>query len=131
MTTFPDSHRDLLDGPTATLATIDGKGFPQMTELWFLYEDGQIKLSLNTARLKTKHLLARPQCGLCIVDPANAYRYLSIRATAAIAPDDDYAFADRVGAKYGSDLRENDQPGETRVVVTLEPVSVYAVPAGA
>jgi len=29
--------------------------------------------------------------------------------------------------KYGSDLRAHDAPGEKRVVVTLEPRSVYAV----
>jgi len=32
-----------------------------------------------------------------------------------------YAFADRVGAKYGADLRTMDKPGESRVVVTVEP----------
>jgi hypothetical protein len=33
----------------------------------------------------------------------------------------------RVGAKYDSDLREHDAPGETRVVVTIEPKSIFAV----
>jgi hypothetical protein len=28
MTTFPESHRDLLDAPVATLATIDRDGLP-------------------------------------------------------------------------------------------------------
>jgi hypothetical protein len=42
-----------------------------------------------------------------------------------ITPDDDYAFADRVGEKYGADLRENDRPGETRVVVTVRPTRVH------
>jgi hypothetical protein len=32
-----------------------------------------------------------------------------------------------LGAKYEPDLREIDQPGESRVVVTIEPVNVYAV----
>jgi hypothetical protein len=36
MTIIPDSHRDLLDAQVATLATIGGDGFPQLTELWFL-----------------------------------------------------------------------------------------------
>ena len=31
-----------------------------MTELWFLYDDGELKLSLNTARLKTRNLVKRP-----------------------------------------------------------------------
>jgi hypothetical protein len=42
--------------------------------------------------------------------------------------DEDYAFARRVGAKYGgADLREHDAPGDTRIKVTLEPVNVYPV----
>jgi PPOX class probable F420-dependent enzyme len=125
---FPQSHADLLDAQFATLATIGRGGEPQLTEVWFLYEDGELKLSLNTSRLKTKNLKARPQCSLFVLDLENPYRYLDVRGTARIEPDDDYAFADRVGAKYGgSDLREHDGPGETRVVVTIEPSNVFAV----
>jgi hypothetical protein len=57
----------------------------------------------------------------------NPYRYLEIRGNAEITPDDDYSFADRVGAKYNSDLREHDQPGQRRVVVTIQPVRINAV----
>ena len=47
---------------------------------------------------------------------------------AQIEPDDDYVFARKVGAKYGgADLSEHDARGERRVVVTIEPVNVYAV----
>ena len=128
MTTFPDSHRDLLDAELATLATISGNGFPQQTVVWFLYEDGQLKTSLNSSRLKTKNLIKRPQCSLLILDPAVAQRYLEVRGTAVLEPDDDYAFARRLGAKYGgADLSEHDGPGDHRVVVTLEPTNVYAV----
>jgi hypothetical protein len=36
--------------------------------------------------------------------------------------------ADRVGQKYGGDyLRSRDRPGETRFVVTIEPVKVHPV----
>ena len=131
MTTFPDSHKDLLDAQVATLATIGGDGAPQLTEVWFLYDDGELKLSLNTARLKTRNLQQRPECSLFILDLANPYRYMDVRGTAEIAPDDDYAFATKVGAKHGgADLREHDAPGETRVVVTIRPSKVYAVDMG-
>jgi PPOX class probable F420-dependent enzyme len=127
MTTFPESHRDLLDAAVASLATIGQDGFPQLTEIWFVYEEGELKLSLNRARLKTRNLLERPQCSLLILDLQNPYRYLEVRGSARIEPDDDYEFAARVGAKYDTDVRAHDRPGETRVTVTLEPVNVYAV----
>ena len=45
-----------------------------------------------------------------------------------IEPDDDYTFADRVGAKYGGvDLRAMDAGNGRRVVVTIEPTRVNAV----
>ena len=127
-TDFPDSHRDLLDAQFATLATIGKGGGPQLTEIWFLFEDGKVKISLNDSRLKTKNLRRRPQCSLLILDPAVALRYLEVRGTAALQPDDDYAFARKVGAKYGgADLSEHDGPGESRVIVTIQPTNVYAV----
>jgi hypothetical protein len=62
-----------------------------------------------------------------ILDRANPMRTLEIRARAEVTPDTDYAFADRLGAKYGGvNLRPMDQPGESRVVVTLRPVRVNA-----
>jgi PPOX class probable F420-dependent enzyme len=127
MTTFPDSHRDLLDTQVASLATIGSDGYPQVTEVWFLYEDGELKISLNRSRLKTRNLLERPKCSLLVLDLENPYRYLEVRGNARIAPDDDYELAGRVGAKYGADLRVHDNPGESRVAVTLEPTNVYAV----
>jgi PPOX class probable F420-dependent enzyme len=128
MTTFPDSHSDLLDAEVATLATIGGDGTPQLTEVWFLHEHGEVKLSLNSSRLKTRNLQQRPQCSLFILDTENPYRYMDIRGRAEIEPDEDYAFANKLGAKYGgADLKERDRPGESRVVVTIVPSNVYAV----
>jgi PPOX class probable F420-dependent enzyme len=127
MTEFPASHRDLLGAEVATLATVGADGYPQLSEVWFLHDDGELKVSLNDSRLKTKNLTARPECNLLILDLQNPYRYLEVRAQARVEPDDEYAFASRLGAKYDADVKEHDQPGETRVVVTLEPTNVYAV----
>jgi PPOX class probable F420-dependent enzyme len=131
-TDFPDSHRDLLDARFATLATLGKDGGPQLTEVWFLFEDGRVKTSLNDSRLKTKNLAARPRCSLFILDLENPFRYLDVRGTAKIESDEDYAFARKLGAKYdGADLREHDGPGDKRVVVTIEPNNVFAVDMGA
>ena len=127
MPAIPPSHRDLLDGQVATLGTIGPDGRPQLSEVWFLADGDTVRLSLNTARQKTKNLQANPTASLFLLDLADPYRYLELRGDAEISPDDDYAFADRVSAKYNSDLRDHDQPGESRVVVTIHPVRVNAV----
>lgn len=126
MRTFPESHKDLLTADVAVLATQGHDGYPQVTALWFLLDDdGVLRLSLNTSRQKTKNLREHAECTLFIFDPTTPYRTIEIRARAEIAPDPDYAFADKLGRKYGgADLRANDQPGESRVVVTLHPVKV-------
>jgi PPOX class probable F420-dependent enzyme len=130
MVAIPESHRDLLEAQVATLATVGRDGRPQLTEVWFLAEDGTVGISLNSDRQKTKNLRHDPACTLFILDLANPYRYLEIRADAVVERDDDYVFADKVGAKYDSDLRAHDQAGESRVVVTLAPVKVNAVNMG-
>lgn len=128
MPTIPESHRDLLDAPIATLATIGPDGRPQLSAIWFLAEGDTVKLSLNTSRQKTKNLIRNPAVNLFILDLANPARYLELRGDATVEPDPDYAFADKVGAKYGgADLRTRDQAGESRVVVTVNPVRVNAV----
>ena len=128
MTTFPESHRDLLDGQVVTLATVDGDGFPQLSVVWFLLDDdGKLRISLNGSRAKTANLRERPECSLLFLDLQNPYRYLEARGRAQIEPDADYAFADKGGAKYGADLRTYDVGCDSRVVVTIDPLKVYAV----
>lgn len=131
MTTFPDSHADLLDAHFAALSTVGADGIPQTTLVVFLHESGELRLSLNTSRLKTRNLQRRPECSLLVLDLANPYRYLQVRGRASLEPDDDYAFTDRVGAKYGRSLRQFDAPDDRRVVVTIEPTNVYAEDMGA
>jgi PPOX class probable F420-dependent enzyme len=128
MTGIPDSHRDLLAAPVATLATVGPDGRPQLSEIWFLADGDTVALSLNTSRQKVRNLQRNPACTLFILDLAIPARYLEIRGDAEITPDDDYAFADKVGAKYGgADLRSRDNPGESRVVVTIRPARVNAI----
>jgi PPOX class probable F420-dependent enzyme len=127
--TLPESHRDLLSSRFATLATVGPDGRPQVSEVWFLAEDDDLRVSLNVTRQKVKNLVANPVISLFLLDLANPLRYLEVRGDAEVTPDDDYSFADRLAAKYGEgvDLREMDGPGQTRVVITVKPVRIVAV----
>jgi PPOX class probable F420-dependent enzyme len=127
MTTIPESHRDLLESQFVTMATVGPEGLPQLTEVWFLKDGDTVAFSLAESRQKTKNLVRNPHCSAFILDLANPYRYLEIRGDAEIQPDDDYSFSARVGAKYNSDLRQYDEPGEKRVVARIRPVRVRAV----
>ncbi len=126
MSTIPEKFLDLTALPVATIATIGPDSRPQLSAVWFLYEDGKLRVSLNKTRQKTKNLIANPAATLFILDPGG-YRYLEVRGDVTIEDDDDYAFADRVGVKYNTDLRNMDGTGESRVVVTFRPVRINAV----
>jgi PPOX class probable F420-dependent enzyme len=127
MPEIPASHRDLLGGDFATLATVGPDGRPQVSEVWFLAEGDTVALSLNSSRQKTRNLQANPAVSLILLDLAVPYRYVEIRGDAEITPDGDHSFADKVDAKYGADHREHDQPGQTRVKVVIRPVRINAV----
>jgi PPOX class probable F420-dependent enzyme len=127
MPSVPSSHQDLLQASVATLATVGPDGRPQQSMVWFLADGDTIRISLNSSRQKTKNLLANPAVDLLILDLERTYRYLELRGDAQVDPDPDYVFADQVGAKYDSDLRAHDQPGQTRVVVTIRPTRINAV----
>src|SRR2546429_7155608 len=127
MPEIPASHRDLLDGEFATVAALGPDGHPQLWEVWFLAEGEMVVTSLNPSRQKIKTLRANPAATVFLLDLAVPYRYLEIRGDAEITPDDDYSFADELGAKYQADLRSRDQPGQSRVKVTIRPTRINAV----
>lgn len=127
MAEIPASHRDLLAGDVLTLATISADGHPQLSEVWFLAHGDTVQISLHTSRQKTKNLQRNPACTAFLLDTANPYRYLEIRGDAELVPDNDYAFADKVGAKYKADLRTMDGGEQSRMIVTVHPTRVNAV----
>lgn len=124
---IPESHRDLLDAKVAVLATIDPDARPQLSAIWFLADDGQIRTSLNSSRRKVANLRANPAVNLFILDLQRPTRYLEIRGDAEVVDDPDYEFAGRLGAKYGADLRDFDRGNPHRVVVTIRPTRINAV----
>jgi len=127
MIRISESHRDLLDADVAVLATVGSDGRPQLSAVWFLAEGDTLAVSLNTARQKTKNLEANAIATLFILDRQNPYRYLEVRGDVTSEPDDNYVFADRVGAKYEANMREHDGPSDRRVKVEIHPVRVNAV----
>lgn len=124
MTDFPESHRDLLDAQVGMLSTVGRSGIPQTTAIWFLYDEGELGSWLSDARQKVKNLLQRPEYSFFILDLANPQRYLVVRGRAELTPDTDFVYGERIGKKYGADLRSMLREGETRYKVSFVPTSV-------
>ncbi|MBA3531761.1 MAG: TIGR03618 family F420-dependent PPOX class oxidoreductase [Ardenticatenales bacterium] len=77
---IPESHRDLLEQPIVTsLATTLSDGTPQVTPVWFNYEDGHIFFNSARGRLKDRAIREHPYVAMTMIDPNNPYRYIAIR----------------------------------------------------
>jgi PPOX class probable F420-dependent enzyme len=126
----PESHRDLLQAPlTATLTTVDGHGRPQSTAVWFLIdEDGKLKSSVTSDRQKFKNLKRNANCDLFIIDPANPFRTLEVRAEAHLEADPAKDSVRKFARAYGVDEAMLLQAGEDRHVVVYRPRRIVVNP---
>jgi PPOX class probable F420-dependent enzyme len=90
---LPESHRHLLTSPPriGVLATNGADGFPQVSGVGFLFDDdGMIRVSALATRKKVENLRHDPQCALFVFDAETHFRYLEVRARAAVEPDEGY-----------------------------------------
>jgi PPOX class probable F420-dependent enzyme len=94
-------YRQLLDEPiTAVIAVIGGSGRPNMTPVWFDYEGDTVLLNLATHRKKVDWLRKNPEATFLLLNPANAYHWVSIKATVRReVSEDDPAEGTRVTAQ--------------------------------
>jgi len=126
-TTIPASHRDLVEAQgVGVLSTVDADGLPQSTAIWYKLDGDVIRTSLHTSRQKYRNLVAHPLATLFILDPANPYRTLEIRADATIADDPDASYFESVVRHYGQDPATFPAPSDNRVILTLTPRRVVA-----
>jgi PPOX class probable F420-dependent enzyme len=126
-TDIPSTHTDLLGPNTAFLTTVGDGGLPQSTAVWFLVDDdGTVKTSILTSRQKYKNLARHPKATLFILDPANPYRTLEVRADVELTADPDKALLPKFAERYNVPVEVLEQAGDDRVVATLTPVRVVA-----
>jgi PPOX class probable F420-dependent enzyme len=127
MSTYPESHLDLLGAPgVGLLSTVTPGGDIQTTALWYLFEGGELKFSLSDQRRKFRNLEQNPTATFFLIDPANSFRFIEVRGKVTIEPDADFSFRAKVGAQYGADVASFDTPDTKRYVVTLQPSKVNA-----
>ena len=102
-------YKQLIDEPvTATVAVMGSTGRANLTPVWFDYSANVVFLNLSEHRKKVEWLRANPQATFLLVNPKNAYHWISIKATAfkEIHEDDPEEDAgvteqlDRIWTKY-------------------------------
>src|SRR3954470_16772555 len=110
------SHAEFFAAPhTAVLTTVDKDGLPQSTAVWYLVDDdGVLKTSILTSRQKYRNLARHPKASLFVLDPANPYRSVEIRATVELAPDDEKVLLPKFASRYGVPVEVLEQSGDDR-----------------
>ncbi|HEV2659557.1 MAG TPA: PPOX class F420-dependent oxidoreductase, partial [Ktedonobacteraceae bacterium] len=82
MSNIPESHLAILQSPAlAYMATLGPKGEPQVSAVWFLWDETHLLFALNKKRQKYRNLLRDPRVAIAVADLANPYCALEIRGT--------------------------------------------------
>jgi PPOX class probable F420-dependent enzyme len=137
-TSFNDLHpffRALLDKPvTASVATINADGRPQLTPNWCTYDGTYLYLNSVRDRRKDRNIRARPDVTVMLVNPENPYHWMTIYGVVEqIIEEDDPQLGhlatesiDGLASKYlnASPYPFRDPQGEVRVLYKVRPTQI-------
>jgi PPOX class probable F420-dependent enzyme len=127
-TTVPDKFLPMLKDKKAFahLATVMPDGAPQVTPVWFFYENGKFIVNTARGRVKDRNMTKNARVALSITDPDNPYAHVAVRGKIArITEDGADANIDALAKKYlGADKYPGRKAGEVRVIYEIEPTSV-------
>jgi PPOX class probable F420-dependent enzyme len=110
----------------AHLGTVMPSGAPQVTPVWFDYDGKFFRVNSARGRVKDRNMRRNPAVALSIVDPADPYRYVSVRGRVVeITEREGDAHIDRLAKRYlGKDRYPYRRPGEVRVIYKIAPERV-------
>ncbi len=112
----------------AVLASVDGKGRPHATPIWYLFEDGEFVLSVGRGGQKHRNLERNPEATLVIDSRVVPYYALMVSGTMEIGPPISDAQRLAIATRYlGEDLGKRYvefTKGEDSVGLRLKPRKV-------
>jgi PPOX class probable F420-dependent enzyme len=110
----------------AHLGTTMADGSPQVTPVWFFYENGKFIVNTALGRVKDRNMARNPNVAISVSDPDNAYSHISVRGKVVRRTEEGAdANIDALAKKYlGQDKYPGRKPGEVRVMYEIEPLSV-------
>ena len=110
------------------LGTVDAKGRPHATPVWYLYDNGEVRISVGKGGQKHKNVQRNPNVSVVIDRRGLPYYAVMIQGTAEIGPgfsDDDRL---RLAVRYlGEDLGKRyteSTNGEDSVTLRIVPRKV-------
>lgn len=99
--TFSPAVVEFLQRPLGSqLVTLNPKGSPQMTIMWFKYEDGALLFTTTTDRIKFRNQQKNPRAAVAIMDPTNMYKWVIVRGKLSVDKRDPAAFYHGLAEHY-------------------------------
>jgi len=126
--TLTDKQREFLDNPfVATVTTLRKDGSPHETVVWIDTDNGEVVFNTAVGRAKERYLRNDPRVGVMVIDPENAYRWVSVSGKAELTTEGADAEIDKLSKKYlGKDEYPWRNPEEQRINVRITPERVEA-----
>ena len=99
--TFAPSEVEFLQRPLASqLVTVNPNGSPQLTVMWFRYENGAILFTTTTDRIKFRNQQKDARAVLSVVDPGNMYKWVIVHGKLSVDNRDPAAFYSSLAEHY-------------------------------
>jgi len=121
MATLTDAQQQFLDNPyVGVVTTLREDGSPHSTIVWVEQQDGEISFNTATGRAKERHIANDGRLSLVVVDPQNAYQWVSLTGHGELTREDADPQIDRLAKKYlGQDEYPWRKPEEERLKVRI------------
>lgn len=120
----PEQETLIDEQPLGILATAKKDGSPQVTPIYYAYEDGQVLISITKTRAKYANIMRTPQVSMCIVKPEGR-PYTTMYGRAEIEEQDIVAGTAKIFARFSDrPLPANFEEGlreQQRVLVKITP----------
>jgi len=84
-TSFSPAVSEFLQRPLASqLVTINPSGSPQVTVMWFKYENGALLFTTTTDRNKFRNMQKDPRAVFTVLDPTNMYKWVTVHGKLSV-----------------------------------------------
>jgi PPOX class probable F420-dependent enzyme len=129
-TTFSPTVTDFLQRPLASyLVTVNPSGSPQVTVMWFKYENGALFFTTTTDRIKFRNMQKDPRAVFTVTDPTNMYKWVTVHGKLAVVDNrEPQAFYSGLAEHYlnAKDLAEWRKTAlmDRRTVLRLTPTRI-------
>jgi len=126
MAALTDKQREFLDQPyVGEVTTLRDDGSPHTTVVWVDTDTDVVTFNTAVGRAKERYIRRDPRVSLIVVDPENAYKWVSVSGEAELTTEGADDQIDKLAKKYlGEDEYPWRNPAEQRISVRIRPKHV-------